>query len=99
LFIWTKSRNRTAAAESPAPTRAAPVASAAKLDDGAVNPWDLAQIWIESVTKEASSRKQWQDMYGWMAEYDPKVILIWFSEFKKTALKFFREISNPKNLR
>jgi hypothetical protein len=88
LFIWTKSRNRTAAAESPAATRPAPVASgAAKLDDGAVNPWDLAQIWIESVTKEASSRKQWQDMYGWMAEYDPKVILIWFSEFQKNSIE------------
>ena len=45
-----------------------------KLDEGAFTPWDLAQIWVESVSKEEATRKQWEEMYGWMAEYDPKVI-------------------------
>jgi hypothetical protein len=43
------------------------------LDEGAFTPWDLAQIWIESIEKEETNRKQWEQMYGWMAEYDPKV--------------------------
>ncbi|CAF0906507.1 unnamed protein product [Adineta ricciae] len=69
--------NRTEPAAPPAPTRApaAPAggsSNANKLDDGAVNPWDAAQIWIESINKEASTRKQWADVHGWMAEYDPK---------------------------
>ncbi|CAF0749077.1 unnamed protein product [Rotaria sordida] len=68
--------NRTEAAAPPAPARAPPAAtggtSTKKLDDGAFTPWDLAQIWIESVSKEESTRKQWKQMYGWMADYDPK---------------------------
>jgi len=75
-----KSRNRTEPAAPPAPTRAPPAAtgvtSTKKLDEGAFTPWDLAQIWIESVSKEETNRKQWEHMYGWMAEYDSKVIFI-----------------------
>ncbi|UJR33273.1 hypothetical protein I4U23_020728 [Adineta vaga] len=71
--------DRTEPAAPPAPVRAARPAptggsssNTQKLDDGAVNPWDAAQIWIESINKETSSRKQWADIHGWMAEYDPK---------------------------
>ena len=57
--------------------RAAPATTGAaatkKLDVGDFTPWDLAQIWIESVGKEETGRKQWEQMHGWMAEYDPKV--------------------------
>lgn len=48
-------------------------AQSKKLDAGDFTPWDLAQIWIESIGKEETGRKQWQEMYGWMADYDTKV--------------------------
>lgn len=41
-------------------------------------PWTVTQIWIESIGKEASRRKQWEHMYGWMADYDAKVLLSFF---------------------
>ncbi|CAF4723653.1 unnamed protein product, partial [Rotaria magnacalcarata] len=31
-----------------------------------------AQIWIESVSKEETTRKQWEQTHGWIADYDPK---------------------------
>ena len=78
------SRDRTAPAAPPAPTRAAPVSTGAaqtkKLNAGDFTPWDLAQIWIESVAKEETGRKQWEEMHGWMAEYDPKVTFISFHQ-------------------
>jgi len=43
------------------------------------NSWDLSQIWIESVSKEQSTRKQWEQMYGWMADYDPKVLFLFIN--------------------
>jgi hypothetical protein len=46
------------------------------LDEGDFTPWDLAQIWIESVAKEELGRKQWEQTYGWMADYDAKVNVI-----------------------
>ncbi|CAF2643742.1 unnamed protein product [Rotaria sp. Silwood2] len=36
-------------------------------------PWTLTQLWIESISKEASTRKEWEHMYGWMADYDSKI--------------------------
>jgi hypothetical protein len=80
FFLHNESRNRTepAAPPPPAPKRAAPAATGAtstkKLDEGAFTPWDLAQIWIESVAKEESGRKNWEQMHGWLADYDTKVI-------------------------
>ena len=38
-----------------------------------VKPWDVEQIWVESIAKEEATRKQWKQMYGWMADYDSKV--------------------------
>ncbi|CAF3529553.1 unnamed protein product [Adineta steineri] len=77
--LWHKHSStlldRTEKAPPPAPTRAAPTATSSggkKVDEAAVNPWDTAQIWIESVTKEEATKKQWKETYGWMAEYDPK---------------------------
>lgn len=40
------------------------------------SPWDLSKMWIESVSKEESARKQWESMYGWMADIDAKVCLL-----------------------
>ena len=76
-FDEINSRNRAEPAPAPAKKAPAPttgVTHSKKLDDGATNPWDLAQIWIESVSKEETTRKQWEQAYGWMAEYDPRVI-------------------------
>jgi hypothetical protein len=78
--LLIKFRNRSESAAPPTATRkAAPVTATVgtskKSDDGAFNPWDLAQIWIESVSKEESTRKQWEQMYGWMADYDARVFL------------------------
>ena len=44
-----------------------------KADKAALDTWDVAQRWIQSVSKEESTRKQWEQMYGWMADYDAKV--------------------------
>lgn len=38
-----------------------------------VPPWEVEQIWVKSVAKEEATRKQWEQMYGWMADYDSKV--------------------------
>ena len=78
ILLELNSRNRTEAAGAPAAPRKAPAATtsvtgAKKLDDGAVNPWDLAQIWVESVAKEEATRKQWEQTHAWMADYDPRV--------------------------
>jgi hypothetical protein len=40
----------------------------------AFQPWDLSKIWIQSVEKEKAIRKQWEQMYGWMADLDAKVL-------------------------
>lgn len=89
------SRDRTAPAAPPAPSRPAPVSTGAahtkKLDAGDFTPWDLAQIWIESVAKEETGRKQWEEMHGWMADYDPKVTFIPFQSIKLFEI-IFREI-------
>ncbi|UJR13921.1 hypothetical protein I4U23_000926 [Adineta vaga] len=37
-----------------------------------MNTWDVAQRWAQSVAKEESTRKQWEQMHGWMADYDAK---------------------------
>ncbi|CAF1059205.1 unnamed protein product [Rotaria magnacalcarata] len=33
-------------------------------------PWGIAPLWIQSISKEESTRKQWEKMHGWMADYD-----------------------------
>lgn len=82
-FKLIKSRNRTEPAPpAAASTRAPPVSTGPKstkksADDGAFTPWDLAQIWIESVSKEDTTRKQWEQMHGWMADYDPHVFIFY----------------------
>lgn len=78
LLLELNSRNRTEAAGAPPAPRKAPAATtsvtgAKKLDDGAINPWDLAQIWVESVAKEEATRKQWEQTHAWMADFDPRV--------------------------
>jgi hypothetical protein len=45
---------------------------------------------VESVAKEETSRKQWEQTYGWMAEYDAKVHFS-FHLFNKVS-QLFREI-------
>jgi len=39
------------------------------------SPSDLAKMWIESIAKEDSTRKQWETMYGWMRDLDAKVFV------------------------
>jgi len=86
FFVNIKFRNRTQSAIPSTATRSAPivpvVSHSKKSDNAAFNPWDLAQIWIESITKEESTRKQWEQMYGWMADLDAKVF-IFINKFKK----------------
>jgi hypothetical protein len=47
--------------------------NAKKFDDNAVKSLKTAQVKLESIVKEQATRKQWQHMYGWMADYDSKV--------------------------
>ena len=108
-FIWfwilveINSRNRIEAATAPAPARKAPAASTGvtgtkKLDDGATNPWDLAQIWVESVAKEEATRKQWEQTHAWMADFDPRVWRSLSCDWNESATDS-REISNRRNRR
>ncbi len=62
--------------------------STKKLDEGDFTPWDLAQIWIESVAKEETGRKQWEHTYGWMADYDAKVNFIRSNRIKSCEFFF-----------
>ncbi|CAF1291046.1 unnamed protein product [Rotaria sordida] len=43
-----------------------------KSNNAVFKPWTLAQLWIENISKETSIRKNWEHMYGWMADYDSK---------------------------
>ncbi|CAM4877469.1 unnamed protein product [Rotaria socialis] len=76
ILLIKKIKNRTEPAAPPAPSRAPPAATGGagskKSDNAAFSPWDLAQIWIESVSKEETTRKQWEQTHGWIADYDPK---------------------------
>jgi len=49
------------------------VRSSKKSGDVALKPWDISKLWIESIEKEEATRKQWEQMYGWMADLDAKV--------------------------
>ncbi len=78
FFVYIKFSDRTESAVPSTVTRSAPsivpvISHSKKSDNAAVNPWDLAQIWIESISKEEATRKQWKQMYGWMADLDAKV--------------------------
>lgn len=77
IVCFIKCRNRIESAAPSTISRTAPTVPVAghakKSADAAFNPWDLAQIWIESISKEESTRKQWEQMYGWMADFDAKV--------------------------
>jgi hypothetical protein len=89
IVYFIKFSNRTESTVTSIVTRSAPivpvVSHSKKSDNPAFNPWDLAQIWIESITKEESTRKQWEQMYGWMADLDAKVF-IFINKFKKKRL-------------
>ncbi len=49
--------------------------SSKKSDEPAFSPWDLSKLWVQAIEKEEATRKQWEQMYGWMAEMDAKVLL------------------------
>jgi hypothetical protein len=70
-------RDRTEPAVPSPAKRSEPSASNAtqpkKSDNTTGNPRNSSQVWIESISKEEATRKQWQEMYGWMADYDPRV--------------------------
>jgi hypothetical protein len=74
-------RDRTEPVKAPAPVHKAPTTKTAagnasgikKLDGGEATPWDLSQIWVESVAQEESTRKRWEETHAWMAEFDPRV--------------------------
>jgi hypothetical protein len=76
-----KFRDRTEQVVSLTSTRkgtssVAAVSTSKKAHATAFNPWDLTQIWIEGISKEESTRKEWEQMYGWMADYDAKVLFL-----------------------
>lgn len=78
FFSSIKSSDRIESAVPLTSTRSTPIVSTTvnkskKADNPAFYTWDLAQVWIESVAKEETTRKQWEQMYGWMADFDPKV--------------------------
>ncbi len=54
-------------------TTALPVIRDTKKSNTSFKPWDVSKIWIESIAKEEATRKQWEQMYGWMADLDAKV--------------------------
>lgn len=72
-----KFRDRKGPAIPPSNTRAntaLPALHSGKKGSGTpFKPWDCAPFWIESVAKEEAMRKQWEQMYGWMADLDAKV--------------------------
>ena len=37
------------------------------------HPWNIKEVWVEHIVKEKSRQKQWEQMYGWMADFDSKV--------------------------
>ena len=88
-------RDRTEPA-APLPTkRSEPSATNAtqtkKSEHAAGHPRNSSQVWIESISKEEATRKQWQEMYGWMADYDPKVCIA-NDEHARFTTDRFREI-------
>ena len=95
-------RDRTEPA-APSPTkRSEPSASNAtqpkKSDSAAGNPRNSSQVWIEGICKEEATRKQWQEMYGWMADYDPRVGPA-NDEHAHSQLIFLGESENTKSCR
>lgn len=48
---------------------------AKKLTRVPFRPWEIAPLWIENVAREEATRKKWENMYGWLADYDAKVII------------------------
>ena len=72
-----KFRDRKGASVPPSNTRATtalPVLRSAKKGSNTpFKPWDSAPFWIESIAREEATRKQWEQMYGWMADLDAKV--------------------------
>ena len=77
FLILNKSRNRTQAVATTHRTDVTIAKNASqKPKHVAFHPWENAQAWVESITKEESRRKQWEQMYGWMGDFDFKVITI-----------------------
>jgi len=64
--------------------------------DGAINPWDEAQIWIESVQKEKTTLKQWEQMYGFMADFDQKGNLKIRKHTLENTTRFSETIPNSR---
>ncbi|CAF0953057.1 unnamed protein product [Didymodactylos carnosus] len=64
--------------------------------DDSINPWDQAQIWIESVQKEDATRKQWEQMYGFLADYDPKGNLKVRARTLENSTRFSNTLPNSR---
>ena len=48
-------------------------------DDGyTMHKWRKERIWIEAINHENNSRKQWEETWSFMADYDQKVCLPFF---------------------
>lgn len=60
---------------------------AKKLTRVPFRPWEIAPLWIENVAREEATRKKWENMYGWLADYDAKVIIF----TTKTGDRFNRD--------
>ncbi|CAF0874673.1 unnamed protein product [Didymodactylos carnosus] len=91
--------NRTEPASSPPQSNRQKVSDtspAPPATDGSINPWDQAQIWIESVQKEDTTRKQWQKMYGFLADYDPKGNLKVRTKTLENTTRFSNTLPNSR---
>jgi hypothetical protein len=97
IFCSIKFSDRTESALPASTTRAATalpvIRSSKKSGDPAFTPWDLSRIWIQSIEKEETTRKQWEQMYGWMAELDAKVLIRSINKIKE----IFHSKGNPKS--
>lgn len=80
-------RDRTESAVPPSSIRATTalpaVRGSKKSNHPTLKPWDLAPVWIESIAKEEATRKQWEQMYGWMAGLDTQVLVRFVNEIKR----------------
>jgi hypothetical protein len=64
-----------------------------------MHQWRKERIWIEAINHENNSRKNWDENWAFMADYDPKVKnILYLSNGNFIFLLFFidRETLNQK---
>ena len=68
-------------------------------DDGyTMHQWRKERIWIEAINHENNSRKQWDDTWSFIADYDQKVCILHF-RFISPEKSFFLNSGKSKTKR